>query len=242
MPAPDRREFLLQTGKLLVMTAAAAAAWDYVIAGEPEKTPNYDAAAHWWAMIIDVDKCIGCGLCVQACKTENGVSLDPDCFRTWVERYEIDPDDPEHPHVSSPNGGYDGFPPVTKEGVKTFFVPKLCNQCADSPCVQVCPVGATFQTPDGVVLVDKEYCHRPADEYRRQVHAVLPPDHTGPADGLRGDLSDRRALPRRSEEPGGSHSRIPADAQGARAEAADGHASEDVLQRARRIRAMRSRR
>ena len=59
----------------------------------------------------------------------------------------------------SPNGGYDGFPePTTQAGVKTFFVPKMCNHCADSPCIQVCPVGATFLTPDGVVLVDKEYC------------------------------------------------------------------------------------
>ena len=39
-----------------------------------------------------------------------------------------------------------------------FFVPKLCNHCAHSPCVQVCPVGATFESPDGVVLVDKARC------------------------------------------------------------------------------------
>jgi tetrathionate reductase subunit B len=156
---PDRREFLLQTGKLLVLTAAASAAWDYVVAGQPEKAPDYDATKHWWAMIIDVEKCIGCGRCVQACKAENGVSMEPYYFRTWVERWEIDPDDPEHPHVESPNGGYDGFGArPDKEGVKTFFVPKLCNQCADSPCVQVCPVGATFLSPDGVVLIDKEYC------------------------------------------------------------------------------------
>jgi Fe-S-cluster-containing dehydrogenase component len=158
MPAPDRRAFLLQTGKLIVLTASAAAAWDYVVAGQPENAPDYDASAHWWAMIIDVERCIGCGRCVQACKAENGVSTEPYYFRTWVERYEIDPADPEHPRVESPNGGYDGFPENTKDGVKTFFVPKLCNHCADSPCVQVCPVGATFQTPDGVVLVDKEYC------------------------------------------------------------------------------------
>jgi tetrathionate reductase subunit B len=42
--------------------------------------------------------------------------------------------------------------------VRTFFVPKLCNQCAHPPCVQVCPVGATFQTKDGVVLVDEKRC------------------------------------------------------------------------------------
>jgi Fe-S-cluster-containing dehydrogenase component len=44
------------------------------------------------------------------------------------------------------------------DGSKNFFVPKMCNHCAHSPCVQVCPVGATYDSPDGVVLVDKTYC------------------------------------------------------------------------------------
>ena len=42
--------------------------------------------------------------------------------------------------------------------LRSFFVPKLCNQCDNPPCVQVCPVGATFKTEDGVVLVDEDYC------------------------------------------------------------------------------------
>jgi Fe-S-cluster-containing dehydrogenase component len=77
-----------------------------------------------------------------------------------VERYHLREGDLEHPAVDSPNGGHDGFDdryPVG-DGSKNFFVPKLCNQCAHSPCVQVCPVGATFESPDGVVLVDKDYC------------------------------------------------------------------------------------
>ena len=161
-------------------------------------------------MIIDIERCIGCGNCVRACKTENNVPLEPDTFRTWVERYVVELDDMEHPHVESPNGGYDGFTPLDGDAepqVKTFFVPKLCNHCAHSPCVQVCPVGATFESPDGVVLVDSELLprlpllragvpvrlplHRPADAHRRQVHALLPPHHEGADDGVLRDLPDR---------------------------------------------------
>jgi Fe-S-cluster-containing dehydrogenase component len=156
----DRRAFIAEAGRWLMLTGAATVAWEYVAAGEPEKAPNYNVADHWWGMIIDVDKCIGCGNCVRACKAENDVPLDHGHFRTWVERYQVSIEDLDHPIVESPNGGYDGFAPLdgTNPKVKSFFVPKLCNQCADSPCVQVCPVGATFVSPDGVVLVDKSYC------------------------------------------------------------------------------------
>jgi len=156
----DRRSFLADTGRWLMLTGAATVAWDYVVAGAVEEAPNYRETDHWWGMIIDIDKCIGCGNCVRACKAENDVPLEQGHFRTWVERYQVRGDDLDHPIVDSPNGGYDGFPPLdsTDASVKAFFVPKLCNHCADSPCVQVCPVGATFVTRDGVVLVDKSYC------------------------------------------------------------------------------------
>ncbi len=124
---------------------------------------DYDAAEHYYGMGVDVDKCIGCGRCAEACKVENDVPREPFFFRTWVERYVIR-DDGET-LVESPNGGIDGFPPLSIEPVegqgqmlRSFFVPKLCNHCDNPPCVQVCPVGATFTTEDGVVLVDKDYC------------------------------------------------------------------------------------
>jgi tetrathionate reductase subunit B len=153
-----RREFLIASGRLLLLTGVAAGALDAILNGEevPEK---YNAATHWWAFTIDISKCIGCGLCVRACKEENDVPREPYYFRTWVERYRILEHDREHPVVDSSNGGYDGFPPIgAKDDERVFFVPKMCNHCVDSPCVQVCPVGATFRTEDGVVLVDKQYC------------------------------------------------------------------------------------
>lgn len=162
----DRREFLVQSGKILILTGSAAAAWEQVLAGKPEQAGNYKMSDHWWGMIIDIDKCIGCGNCVRADKAENDVPLEPYYFRTWVERYHIPAPDPQNceqevrPEVDSGNGGYDGFQEKYKrgDGSKNFFVPKLCNQCTHSPCTQVCPVGATFEAPDGAVLVDKKYC------------------------------------------------------------------------------------
>jgi Fe-S-cluster-containing dehydrogenase component len=118
----------------------------------------YDPAGHYYGMGIDVAKCIGCARCVAACKAENDVPAGPHYFNTWIERYVIRGDG--EVVVDSPNGGLDGFAPLEEPGdvLRTFFVPKLCNHCANPPCVQVCPVGATFITPDGVVLVDEAYC------------------------------------------------------------------------------------
>jgi tetrathionate reductase subunit B len=141
---------------LLVLLPAATVAWEYVLAAKPEESPNYRATDHWWGMLLDITKCVGCGSCVRACQLENHV---PDgYFRTWVERYVVRDWGFEHISVDSPDGGKNGFPPPSDNSEKTFFVPKLCNHCADSPCTQVCPVGATFHTADGVVLVDQNYC------------------------------------------------------------------------------------
>jgi tetrathionate reductase subunit B len=117
-----------------------------------------------WIFLVDTQKCVGCGFCVKACKLENEVPYDAPVTRTWVERYVVTKDGQEH--IDSPMGGRDGFTTPVIQGeeikpgdiTKAFFVPKLCNQCDNPPCVQVCPVGATFQTGDGVVLVDRSWC------------------------------------------------------------------------------------
>ena len=128
---------------------------------------GYDPTRHKWLMCLDIDKCIGCGLCVEACKTENHVPKGPTYFRTWIERYIIKKPEPGSSEargevlVDSPNGGINGFaqPSVLREEIlKSFFVPKLCNLCENSPCTQACPVGATFDAPDGAVLIDPSYC------------------------------------------------------------------------------------
>lgn len=152
----SRREFLSGIKKLLIVSPAASLYLDHLSAGTPLPESPYTMAEHYWAMSIDIEKCIGCGNCVDSCAKENGVPAG--YFRTWVEKYSVAGWPEEHPDVSSPDGGRDGFHEPFQSGVKNFFVPKLCNHCSESPCVQVCPVGATFESPDGLVLVDKTYC------------------------------------------------------------------------------------
>ncbi|MFQ6070305.1 MAG: 4Fe-4S dicluster domain-containing protein [Candidatus Aminicenantales bacterium] len=124
----------------------------------PYYIEGYDPQEHLWGMGIMVDRCIGCGRCADACKIENDVPRLPFFFRTWIERYVVY--EGGEVLVDSPNGGVDGFENHIREKklIRSFFVPKLCNQCDKPPCVQVCPVGATFKTDDGVILVDSKYC------------------------------------------------------------------------------------
>jgi Fe-S-cluster-containing dehydrogenase component len=155
----SRRDFLagaltLSTGALVVFAGAAEAS-PAPAAAERNTAEAYDWTQHRYAYLIDTQKCIGCGSCVRACQAENDV---PDhFFRTWIERYVIGL---EGSHVDSPNGGKDGFQPEQVDFVptKSFFVPKICNHCKETPCIQVCPVGASYRTKDGMVLVDAQRC------------------------------------------------------------------------------------
>jgi Fe-S-cluster-containing dehydrogenase component len=122
---------------------------------------NYDATAHRWGFVVDTVACIGCGKCVVACKTENGVPFDEEHTRTWIERRTLSADGTVT--VDSPEAGIHGFEdaqlPVAAADIRASqFVAKLCMQCELSPCTTVCPVGATFRTADGVILVDDARC------------------------------------------------------------------------------------
>ncbi len=134
----------------------SAQAQDPATQPTPEPENGYDWERHLYVYLIDTRKCIGCGSCVRACSRENNVP--PEYFRTWVERYRVSRTG--QTHVDSPNGGMDGFEPVVsgQEVTKAFFFPKLCCHCTQTPCVQLCPVGASYRTLDGVILVDEKRC------------------------------------------------------------------------------------
>ena len=122
-----------------------------------------------WAFLVNTHKCVGCGFCVKACKTENDIPFEANVTRTWVERYVIKKDGDVV--MDTPKGALNGFTnkkldqgasgmtEIPDEDIaQAFFVPKLCNHCEIPACVQVCPVGATYSTADGTVLVDREWC------------------------------------------------------------------------------------
>jgi len=85
-------------------------------------------------MLIDLKRCVGCDACTMACKSEH--VTPPGVFFARVYR---------HFYGKYPN-------------VKGFFLPVLCNQCEDPPCLKSCPSGAIYKTDDGVVLVDEGKC------------------------------------------------------------------------------------
>ncbi|MDO8785486.1 MAG: 4Fe-4S dicluster domain-containing protein [Syntrophales bacterium] len=166
-----RRELLKNTVKGIAVISLPLAALETI---SPQKIfasaeDKFKKSGVRWAFLVDTYKCVGCGFCVKACKLENEIPFDANVTRTWVERYILTKDG--RVYADTPKGARDGFATskidlglgefhnVKKEDIdKAFFVPKLCNQCETPPCVQVCPVGATYQAPDGVVLVDRTHC------------------------------------------------------------------------------------
>jgi Fe-S-cluster-containing dehydrogenase component len=164
-----RRDFLKNTAAGIAGIALPLAAFEIVDPKKLMAEEAKDPAKVRWVFLVDTYKCVGCGLCVKACKQENEIPYDANVTRTWVERYVLTKDGDIY--ADTPKGARDGFTTskidlgmgkfqdIKKEDIeKAYFVPKLCNQCDNPPCVQVCPVGATYATADGVVLVDRKWC------------------------------------------------------------------------------------
>ncbi len=101
---------------------------------------------------LDLSRCVGCRRCVYACVAENNQSRKSPQIH-WIKVLQMDKEhgvdlthaDPyyEPEHVPQPG---------------KFYFPVQCQQCSDPPCVKTCPTGATWKEPDGIVVIDYDWC------------------------------------------------------------------------------------
>ena len=93
-----------------------------------------------YAILTDLNRCVGCLGCSVACKVVNGVEIGS----FWNKVLRIGP---------FPDSEGAQFPDVY-----TYFLPVTCQHCENPACVKVCPTGASQKLPDGTVQIDKEKC------------------------------------------------------------------------------------
>ena len=170
--------------------------------GDPQAYPlegarygNYEDAHEGprWSMAIDLDKCTGCSACVTACSAENNVpwvgedqvQMGRDMHWMRIERY--------YEHLDASHASH----------VDVRFLPMMCQHCGNAPCEPVCPVYATYHTPDGINsqvynrCVGTRYCanncpykvrvfnwYRYTDDVPEPMHWQWNPDVTVRANGV----------------------------------------------------------
>ena len=90
-----------------------------------------------WVMVIDLRKCEGCvtrgtpPACVEGCNAEHFVPQGQE----WIKVFEME-----------------------GAGGHTYFLPRPCMHCENAPCLNVCPVEATYRDEEGLILIDHERC------------------------------------------------------------------------------------
>jgi molybdopterin-containing oxidoreductase family iron-sulfur binding subunit len=104
-----------------------------------------------FAYALDISRCIGCRRCVYACVAENNQSRDPQV--QWIKVLQMDK---EHGVDFAHADAYYQPKEVPEEG--HFYVPTACQHCRNAPCTKVCPTGATWTEPDGIVVIDYDWC------------------------------------------------------------------------------------
>jgi Fe-S-cluster-containing dehydrogenase component len=99
---------------------------------------------------LNLSRCIGCRKCVHACVAENNQSRSPEIQYIRV--------------IQMPNGTFDmergdhNYDAETVPEDGFYYLPVQCHQCRNAPCVKVCPVEATWQERDGIVVIDYDWC------------------------------------------------------------------------------------
>ena len=138
----DRRDFIKKSGTVLA-GGSGALSLPVLSSCTPELAEAERVLeGKRLGMVIDLTRCKpGCTICLDACREENNVAFHDDARWDvhWIRKVKIRPKDESH-------------------GTEEKTVLLMCNHCDDPPCVQVCPVQATFKREDGIVLVDHHRC------------------------------------------------------------------------------------
>lgn len=124
----------------LPLVPKAAFAREAAMGGGEEGAAEPTQRIRRWAMVIDLRKCDGCagiGVPPQCTQNCNWARFVPE-GQQWIECYQTSANDPL--------------------GASRDYLVAPCMQCQNAPCVNVCPVGASFHSPEGVVLIDQERC------------------------------------------------------------------------------------
>ena len=93
-----------------------------------------------YAIVTDLERCVGCMACVTACKMANGVPIG----NYWNKVLRV-----------GPNPKYEG---AISPDVETYWMPVGCQHCANPACVEVCPTQASYKREDGTIQIDKSKC------------------------------------------------------------------------------------
>ena len=148
---------------------------EYGVDARIKTTPPIKGVVFGFA--LDIKKCIGCRRCVYACMRENNCSrpspTDPTREeKQWIrvialEKYEINPGTKRTgigTEFGDVKAGIDietsehYYNPEKVPEKDKFYMPVQCQQCEKPPCVKVCPVQATWKEPDGIIVIDYNWC------------------------------------------------------------------------------------
>ena len=128
----DRRSFIkLGAVGLAATTVGVGVAWTREESESNAINEPQTESPHRWAMVIDQAKCVGCEQCVLACKAQNDIAPDI----AWSRLRLVEP-----------------------VGQQEVYLPVQCMHCEHAPCVDICPVGASYYRPDGIVMMDYDRC------------------------------------------------------------------------------------
>jgi len=137
-PEPSRRA-LLGAGAAAAAGLALAPGMRLIELAQARSAGEPASGLVRWGMLIDANRCAaGCTACVDACSQENGLDSAIDLRQRpqWIRKIELKED---------------------RSG-REVSLPMMCQHCAEPPCVDVCPTGASFKRADGIVLVDRHSC------------------------------------------------------------------------------------